>query len=336
MSNVARRSQPAYSSGVFEVTEEIASTLVAQSGFRTVHSGLNCAGIDGQSALEHPILLSAYSGLGVGLSVSEMYALKCKVIAPNNAQPPHFIHEMSHHIHVGNSETFPGNLVDNTSISSIGVITERRTLIEKPYGGKPTTVCIVRHTDWDPTTSANVEFNIEYWCRPVRNLIKTQNLFQRGREVSLTGFITGRDRSRHLLQVDVYSVSVATGHENINSPSPGGATGQSRTTRAGQIRLPRPDEQGTAYEPPSSSPTESTRTAAISESHFLPFVEASGSSAVPTPVDSPEQPINAGSLVGILQELDPAGASTDANGNVRQSARASANSNGKRPRGIGL
>ncbi|KAH9817902.1 hypothetical protein DFH28DRAFT_1123835 [Melampsora americana] len=279
MSNVARRSQPAYASGVFEVTEEMASTMVAQSAFRTVHSGLNCAGIAGQSAFEHPILLSAYSGVGVGLTVGEMYTLKCKIIAPNTNRPPHFIHEMSHNVHVGNSETFPGNLVDNTAISSIGVIMERRTVVEENHGGKPTIVAIVRHTNWDPTTSATVEFTIEYWCRPVRNLIKGQNLFQRGREVSLTGFITDQDRTRHMLQVDVYSVSVATGHENVNSPSRTGTTSENRTTRAGRVRLPRPDDDTSSAEPCPSSPVPGPSSTPIVE---LPGLEDPTSSADPS------------------------------------------------------
>ncbi|EGG08942.1 uncharacterized protein MELLADRAFT_84346 [Melampsora larici-populina 98AG31] len=315
MSNVARRSQPAYASGVFEVTEEIASTLVAQSGLRTVHSGINCSGINGQTAFEHPILLSAYSGLGINLNVSEMYALKCKIIAPNNATPPHFIHEMSHNIHIGNSETFPGNLVDNTSIHSIGVITDRRTVVEEQHGGTPTTVVIVRHTDWDPTSSGNVEFNIEYWCRPVRNLIKCQNLFQLGRELTITGFITDRDMTRHMLQVDVYSVSVATGHENINAPTTGGATGQSRTTRAGRVRLPRPSGSNT----PMSSPART----------------GSGGTASGSVQSSPDPPVvaqlDAACLTGILEELEPTAEVADENVNPR--ARSSANSLGKRPRG---
>ncbi|KAH9819538.1 hypothetical protein DFH28DRAFT_924881 [Melampsora americana] len=58
--------------------------------------------------------------------------------------------------------------------------------------------------------SATFKFNIQYWCCPVQNLIKGQNLFQRGRKVSPTGFITDQDQTCHMLQVDVYSVSVAT------------------------------------------------------------------------------------------------------------------------------
>ncbi|EGG09087.1 uncharacterized protein MELLADRAFT_61328 [Melampsora larici-populina 98AG31] len=239
MSNASRHSHPAYASNNFEVTGEHGNTLTAQSGFRTVESGINCSGIGTDEAAEHAILLTAFSGLGVGLSVGEMYGLKCKIIAPNLPRPPYFIHEMSHHVHVGNAETFPGNLIDNTAISSTGIITEKRIEMEVAHGGKPTIVSIIRHTDWNPMTSTNIEFNIEYWCRPVRNLLKTQNLFQRGREVTINGFITGYDRTRHMIQVDIMAISVCSGPENINNSNPGPGTAESRTTRGGRVRLPR-------------------------------------------------------------------------------------------------
>ncbi|KAH9813164.1 hypothetical protein DFH28DRAFT_930350 [Melampsora americana] len=241
MSAGPRRSQPAYISSAFEITAPGPGSQSSQSGYSTVTSGLNCTGIDGASPFEHPILLSSYASAGTGLSVGEIYVLKAKLLAANAPRIPHAIHEQSHHIHAGSAETFPGNLINNVAISSIGVITDRRTVQEAAHGGKPTTVSIIRHTDWDPMAGDNVEFHIEYWCRPVRNLAKVLNLFQKGREVTINGFITGNDRERHILQVDVYSVSVATGHENVNTPTTFAGTAQTRTTKAGRVRLPRLD-----------------------------------------------------------------------------------------------
>ncbi|KAH9815152.1 hypothetical protein DFH28DRAFT_928259 [Melampsora americana] len=239
MTTARNRSQPAYLTGSFEVTGDGNASQSGNTGFRTVQSGLNCSGIDGSMSLEHPIMISAYSSANVGLTAGEMYGLKLKLIASNDGRPPHGIHELSHNVHLGNAEAFPGNLIDNTGISSIGVITNRRTIQEPAHGGKPTTVVEVRHTDWDPISGTNVEFKIEYWCRPVRNLVRCQNLFQLGREVTLNGFVTGVDQDKHMIQVDLYAVSVATGHENINAPTVGGVTAQSTTTKAGRVRLPR-------------------------------------------------------------------------------------------------
>ncbi|KAH9825137.1 hypothetical protein DFH28DRAFT_1077551 [Melampsora americana] len=229
MSTGRNRSQPAYLTGSYEVTGTGNASQSGNTGFRTVQSGINCSGIDGSMGLEHPLMISAYSSTNVGLTVGEMYGLKLKLIASNDGRPPHGIHKLSHHVHLGNAEAFPGNLIDNTGISSIGPV----------YGGKPTTVVEVRHTDWDPISGTNVEFKIEYWCRPVRNLVCCQNLFQLGREVTLNGFVTGIDQEKHMIQVDLYAVSVATGHKNINTSSAPGVTAQSTTTKAGRVRLPR-------------------------------------------------------------------------------------------------
>ncbi|KAH9809118.1 hypothetical protein DFH28DRAFT_1086847 [Melampsora americana] len=278
MTTAQNRSQPAYLTGSFEVTGDGNASQSGNTGFRTVQSGLNCSGIDGSMSLEHPLMISAYSSANVGLTAGEMYGLKLKLIASNDGQPPHGIHKLSHNVHLGNAEAFPGNLIDNTGISSIGVITNCRTIQEPAHGGKPTTVVEVRHTDWDPISGTNVEFKIEYWCRPVRNLVRCQNLFQLGREVTLNGFVTGVDQDKHMIQVDLYAVSVATGHENINAPTAGGVTAQSMTTKAGRVRLPR--ASGTSDNNVlTSSPVQSTSGSTLSPSLAS---EALGSINTPT------------------------------------------------------
>ncbi|EGG00445.1 uncharacterized protein MELLADRAFT_67841 [Melampsora larici-populina 98AG31] len=238
-SNNRRVSHPAYVSSCWEISGIVASTLSANVGYRVANSGIGCSGIEGNEPFEHPVQLTAYTGSGVVVTVGDMYFAKAKFFAPNDLTPTSAVHEHSHVVHLGNAETFPGALINNTAISAIGIIVSKRVVQEANHEGRPTTVCIVRHTDYNPVVGANVEFNIEYWCRPVRNLTKAQNLFQRGREVTLFGYITGKDVQRHMWQVDVYAVSVATGHESLSTPTAGTSTAVSQTTAAGRVRLPR-------------------------------------------------------------------------------------------------
>ncbi|KAH9821839.1 hypothetical protein DFH28DRAFT_1079040 [Melampsora americana] len=266
MSTGPRRSQPAYISSAFEITAPGPGSQSSQSSYSTVTSGLNCTGIDGASPFKHPILLSSYASAGTGLSVGKIYVLKAKLLAANAARIPHAIHKQSHHIQAGSAETFPGNLINNVAISSIGVITERCTVQETAHGGKPTTVSIIWHTDWDPMAGGNVEFHIEYWCRPVRNLVKVLNLFQKGREVTINGFITGNDHECHILQVDVYSVLVATGRENVNTPTTFVGTAKHEQPKLAELDFPAVHTRNAATSLPSPTPLSSQSPVASQQS----------------------------------------------------------------------
>ncbi|EGG05933.1 uncharacterized protein MELLADRAFT_63753 [Melampsora larici-populina 98AG31] len=211
-------SHPVYISACWEVSGMIASTLNANVGYRVAQTGISCGGIEGNDAHKHPTHLTSFSGSGTAVTVGEMYFAKGKFFAPNNPTPSNCVHEFSHVVHLGNSEAFPGALINNTAVSSIGIILSKRVIQEPAHDGKPTTICIVQHTDYNPVTGTNIEFQMEYWCRPVRNLAKVQNLFQRGREMTIMGYVTGKDVARHMWQVDVYAISVATGAELKLSP----------------------------------------------------------------------------------------------------------------------
>ncbi|EGF98371.1 uncharacterized protein MELLADRAFT_69355 [Melampsora larici-populina 98AG31] len=234
-----RVSHPVYISACWEVSGMIASTLNANVGYRVGQTGISCGGIEGNDAHEHPTHLTSFSGSGTAVTVGEMYFAKGKFFAPNNPTPSNCVHEFSHVVHLGNSEAFPGALINNTAVSSIGIILSKRVIQEPAHDGKPTTICIVRHTDYNPVTGTNIGFQMEYWCRPVRNLAKVQNLFQQGREMTIMGYVTGKDVARHMWQVDVYAISVATGAESVSTPNGNGTAGVAQTTAAGRVRLPR-------------------------------------------------------------------------------------------------
>lgn len=87
-----------------------------------------------------------------------MYAFKAKLIGSNDSRPDHLYHEAAHAIVLGPSVNFTGNLINNTSITSVGIIINKETIMEPQYNGKNTLVVTGRHTDYDPVVSLSSTF----------------------------------------------------------------------------------------------------------------------------------------------------------------------------------
>ncbi|EGG01348.1 uncharacterized protein MELLADRAFT_92564 [Melampsora larici-populina 98AG31] len=251
-SKVNRRSQPAYVSSIFEVHAQVPTTVNAAYGFRSVTSGINCAGINGSSPLEHELFITYYAAQGIGLAVGNMHYTSGKFLPLNGEPIPRIVTELSHHIPAGDADTFSGCLTNNVSLNSIGIVVSKRVVQEEAHEGKPTCVFLMRHTDYNPMTGKLCEFLLEYWCRPVQNLVKALNIIQIGKETSVHGYIAGkhiqsnivggREVKSYTFQVEVYSISVATGHESIRAGATLATPTATRMTKGGRVRLARATE----------------------------------------------------------------------------------------------
>ncbi|EGF98584.1 uncharacterized protein MELLADRAFT_113437 [Melampsora larici-populina 98AG31] len=238
---VNRRSQPAYIASIFEVHAQVPATVNAAYGFQSVTSGLNCAGIDGNAPLEHDLLITYYAAQGVGLAVGNMHYTSGKFLPLNGDAVPRLVTELSHHIPAGDADTFSGCLTNNVALNSIGIVVSKRVLHKEAHEGKPTCVFLMRHTDYNPMTGKLCEFLLEYWCRPVRNLAKALNIIQLGKEMSIHGYIAGKNiQSEVIGGKEVYSLSVATGHESIRAGATLTTPTATRLTKGGRVRLQRP------------------------------------------------------------------------------------------------
>ncbi|EGG05328.1 uncharacterized protein MELLADRAFT_107559 [Melampsora larici-populina 98AG31] len=261
-----RRSQPAYISSIFEVHYEVSLTLSAAYGYRSVNSGINCAGIDGSTPLEHDLLITYYAAQGVGMAVGNMHFASGKFFLLNHESIPRLITELSHEIPAGDSDNFSGCLTNNVALNSIGIIVSKRVVQEDAHDGKATTVFLMRHTDYNPMTGKICEFLLEYWCCPVRNLAKAVNIIQLGKEMTVHGYLAGKlvkaesvgdkEIKSYIFQVDVHSMSVASGHETIRVGASLATPTATKMTKGGRVRLQRATEGANGE--PNSSPTPST------------------------------------------------------------------------------
>lgn len=115
-----------------------------------MNSGINCAGIDGNTPLEHELLITHYAAQGVGLSIGNMHFASGKFFPLNSDPVPRMVTELSHAITAGNADSFPGSLTNKVSLNSIGVVVNKCIVQEEAFDGKPTCVFVMRHTDYNP------------------------------------------------------------------------------------------------------------------------------------------------------------------------------------------
>lgn len=111
-----------------------------------MNSGINCAGIDGNTPLEHELLITHYAAQGVGLSIGNMHFASGKFFPLNSDPVPRMVTELSHAITAGNADSFPGSLTNKVSLNSIGVVVNKCIVQEEAFDGKPTCVFVMRHT----------------------------------------------------------------------------------------------------------------------------------------------------------------------------------------------
>lgn len=83
-----------------------------------------------------------------------MYFAKGKSFAPNNPTPSICVQEFSHVFHVWNSEASPSALINNTTVSSIGIIIRKCVIQEPAYEHRPATICIVQNNKYNPVISS--------------------------------------------------------------------------------------------------------------------------------------------------------------------------------------
>ncbi|EGG01573.1 uncharacterized protein MELLADRAFT_66994 [Melampsora larici-populina 98AG31] len=245
--------------------------------YRSTTVAITCNGWNGDNMKEYNGKFTAYCSALQVPHEGECYCTKARFLPSRDSANFNMYYEADHKIYVGTSETFTGVLHNNTALSGLGIVSSRRTMPDED-DTKSTLCFVMKHIDYQPQIRKNQYFKIEYCIRPTRNMEKSQNLVQVGRETLISGFIVDWDGDNNHWIVEVTAVSPCTGNEGITSKQTDPA---GHVTPAGRIRpakhIPIPATPTNAVADPSSNPASSA--AASSNKQKAPVAE--------TPLHSP-------------------------------------------------
>ncbi|EFP86938.2 uncharacterized protein PGTG_12679 [Puccinia graminis f. sp. tritici CRL 75-36-700-3] len=107
-------------------------------------------------------------------------------------------------------------MADKTSVVGLGIVMSKREVADPEAStSSKNLVIVLQHTDYDPVAKAQVQFNTQYIIGGRKNLANTFGLFQLGREILISGHITGYEHAQFMWIA--ISVSVTVGHQSVNS-----------------------------------------------------------------------------------------------------------------------
>ncbi|EGG01142.1 uncharacterized protein MELLADRAFT_67233 [Melampsora larici-populina 98AG31] len=203
-------------SGVVENSAVLPPSDTRNYSYRSCTVAITCNGWNDDNKKEYDGKFTAYCSALEVPHVSECYVMKARFLANKDSADFNMYYEANHKIFVGTSKTFTGVLHNNTAISGLGVVSSRWNIPDED-DTKSTLCFVMKHVDYQPQLRKNQYFEIEYRIRPTRNMEKSQNIVQAGRETLITGFIVDWDSDHNRWIVEVTGVSPCTGNEGISS-----------------------------------------------------------------------------------------------------------------------
>ncbi|EGG05060.1 uncharacterized protein MELLADRAFT_107903 [Melampsora larici-populina 98AG31] len=230
MSNApTKKSHSFMVSSVFKVTETLAPADNRIYTYQGTTVAITCSGWDGDNEREYDGDLIAYCGSMEVPMDNHCYAIKAKMLPSPDSADYKLYFEADHKILVGTSDTFAGELHNNTSASGFGIVSSRRELPE-PDMDDTTLAFVMSHL------RDSIEFEVEYRIRPTVKMKASQVLIQDGKETLVQGFFVDwdNDNSRWIVEASpVTALNVASGHETLSKKRPASGT---KVTPTGRVR----------------------------------------------------------------------------------------------------
>ncbi|EGG01546.1 uncharacterized protein MELLADRAFT_53573 [Melampsora larici-populina 98AG31] len=221
MSNApTKKSHSFMVSSVFKVSEMLAPTDNRNYMYQGTTVAITCSRWDGDNEREYDGALIAYcSSMEVPMN-NHCYALKAKMLPSLDSADYKLYFEADHKILVGTSDTFAGELHNNTAASGFGIVSSRRELPE-PDTDDTTLAFVMSHVDYNPQLHDNIKFKVEYQIRPTVKMKASQGLIQDGKETLVHGFIVDWDNENSCwilipFEEHVTALNVASGHKTLS------------------------------------------------------------------------------------------------------------------------
>ncbi|EGG01926.1 uncharacterized protein MELLADRAFT_53503 [Melampsora larici-populina 98AG31] len=231
MSNApVRPSHPFNVSSVFEVSDTLAPADNRNYTFRGTTVAITCDGWQGDNSREYDGALVAYCGPMEVPHEEHCYALRAKMIPQVESAKYKLYYEAEHKIMVGTTDTFSGELNNNTGASGLGIVTSKVDIPE-PNSEDTTLAFVMTHVDYSPELRESVTFEFEYRIRPTLKLKKSQSIVQCGKEILVHGFIVDWDDTSN--RWIVTALNVCTGPETVSKKR---AIQGAKVTPTGRVR----------------------------------------------------------------------------------------------------
>ncbi|KAH9457144.1 hypothetical protein Pst134EA_021037 [Puccinia striiformis f. sp. tritici] len=140
-------------------------------------------------------------------------------------------------LHIGHPDTYPDGFVNKVSVKGLGIVVQR-DLVDAPCAANSLQQdlhVLIRHTDYDNLRKDKAVFEVMYIIPGNRQHGKTHGLYQPGREVHLSGYISGFNATRRCWVVQILALSVPSGNQTSISPAKPVRTTSSKKQRIQKV-----------------------------------------------------------------------------------------------------
>ncbi|POW10225.1 hypothetical protein PSTT_06255 [Puccinia striiformis] len=235
-------SHPMFVSGPFELLEKLDPVLpqgssYGQFGYESTVSYFEAE--CGEEALVG-VNVSGYGSAATALNLDSVYHLSSRFIARldiEDDQTPYVFFDQELNLHIGHPDTYPNGFVNKVSVKGLGIVVQR-DLVDAPCAANSLQQdlhVLIRHTDYDNLRKDKAVFEVMYIIPGNRQHGKTHGLYQPGREVHLSGYISGFNATRRCWVVQILALSVPSGNQTSISPAKPVRTTSSKKQRIQKV-----------------------------------------------------------------------------------------------------
>ncbi|KAA1112182.1 hypothetical protein PGTUg99_004888 [Puccinia graminis f. sp. tritici] len=212
ISTLKKQSHPFFTRAPFDISSPKTPAIPAGSTYGQLPSDSGVTFNDPETGQEinMKVHLLGYGSASMALIRDHTYLLSGRLICLNLKTPPLLYYDQDLTFPMGLTESLLISLSNKTAVWGFGIVISKHEREDSALGQTNfnSLHVVMRHTDYDN----QVSFNVSYKIPGNRNLAKTFGLFQPGREMLLSGTLTGYDKSQKMLQA--LSVSLSLGPDS--------------------------------------------------------------------------------------------------------------------------
>ncbi|KAA1117623.1 hypothetical protein PGT21_017182 [Puccinia graminis f. sp. tritici] len=205
ISTLKKQSHPFFTRSPFDVSSPKNPVIAPGStyGQLPADSGVTFNDSATGQEISMKVQLFGYGSASMALIRDHTYLLSGCLISPNLKTPPVLYYDQDLTFPMGPTANLPISLSNKTAVWGFGLVISKNERDDTSGGQSAfrSLFVVMKHTDYDNQSKNQVSFNVSYKIPGNRNLAKTFGLFQPGREMLLSGTLTGYDKTQRMLQV---------------------------------------------------------------------------------------------------------------------------------------